>query len=172
MCTRTQFTWLFCVCVGCSSTARASCHVQKRLNNFDLEHPVFLPQVQHPHKFTLQKENKIAKKQIKERPAKFIRPKLVQYMTTIDGIPANIKYCEIFTNSFCSYPVFHGAKAEVLKSSCDVFGEPRAKHVLVCSKLVSGLPDNGIHHVQACYLVLRLTLKRAVKNRFELIHVC
>lgn len=59
-----------------------------------------------------------------------------------------------------SYPILYGAETEVLKCSCNVFGESWAKNILVRSKLVSGLPDNGIHHIQACYLVLRLTLER------------
>lgn len=68
----------------------------------------------------------------------------------------------------CSYPVLYGAKAEVLKSSCNVFGEPWAKHVLVCSKLVSGLPNNRVHYIQACYLVFRLTLERAGREKKDL----
>lgn len=57
-----------------------------------------------------------------------------------------------------SYPVLQRAKAEVLKSSCYVFGKSWAKHILVWSKLVPGLPDNRIHHIQACYLVFGFTL--------------
>lgn len=62
-----------------------------------------------------------------------------------------------------TYPVFHWAKAEILKGFCDVFGESWAKHILVCSKLMSGLPDNGIHHVQTRNLVLGLTLEEEIK---------
>lgn len=50
-----QITWLICACVECSSAARASCHVQERLNNLNLKHTILLPQVQHTHNFTLQR---------------------------------------------------------------------------------------------------------------------
>lgn len=64
------------------------------------------------------------------------------------------------------------AKAEVLKGSCNIFGKPWAKHVLVGSKLVPRLPNNGIHHIQASYLVLRLTLARTdVETDGGLVHV-
>lgn len=58
-----------------------------------------------------------------------------------------------------TYPVLHWAKAEILKGFCYVFGESWAKHIFVCPKLVSGLPDNRIHHIQTCYLVLGFTLE-------------
>lgn len=74
---------------------------------------------------------------------------------------ATFLHKEISNTTLWSYPVLHWAKAEVLKSPCDVFGKPWAKHVLVRSKLMSGLPDDGIHHIQARYLVLRLALRRA-----------
>lgn len=59
---------------------------------------------------------------------------------------------------FQSYPVLYGTETKVLESSRDVFGEPRTKDVFVWSELVSGLPHNGIHHVQASHFILRLTL--------------
>lgn len=62
------------------------------------------------------------------------------------------------TSSFSSHPVLYGAVAEVLKSPCNVFGESWSKHILICSKLVSGLSDDGVHHVKTCYFILRLTL--------------
>lgn len=62
------------------------------------------------------------------------------------------------TSSFSSHPVLYGAVAEVLKSPRNVFGESWSKHVLICSKLVSGLSDDGVHHVKTCYFILRLTL--------------
>lgn len=64
-----------------------------------------------------------------------------------------------------TYPVLHWAKAEILKGLGDVFGESWAKHILVCSKLMSRLPDNRIHHIQTCYLVLGFTLKRKKTNK-------
>ena len=49
----TLITWLVRAWVWCSSAAGPSCHVQKRLNNLDLEHTILLPQVQHPYDLTL-----------------------------------------------------------------------------------------------------------------------
>ena len=79
---------------------------------------------------------------------------------------------ETWTRSWCSYPVFYRANAEVLKRSCDIFGKSWAKHILVRSKLVSGLPNNGIHHIQACYLVLRLALGKAEGQNRLSIQIC
>lgn len=62
------------------------------------------------------------------------------------------------TSSFSSHPVLYGAVAEVLKSPRNIFGESWSKHILICSKLVSGLSDDGVHHVKTCYFILRLTL--------------
>lgn len=143
-----QITWLICACVESSSTARASCHVQERLNNLNLKHPILLPQVQHPHNLTLQRN---IWKQGNWWSSSCQNPSTSSFVLVVTTT--------IFiTVNSCYYPVLYWTMAEVFKSSCDVFGEPWAKHILVRSKLVSGLPDDGIHHVEACYLVLRLTL--------------
>lgn len=45
MCVDTQITWLISACVGRSSTAGTSCHVQEGLDDLNLEDSILLPQV-------------------------------------------------------------------------------------------------------------------------------
>lgn len=155
MLTIVQITRLICVYERCSSTARASCHVQEGLNHFNLKHPILLPQVQNSHNLALR---------IKMLKTKKFH-QICQQLSSFSRIAIQNLTC--FINS---YPVFYGAKAKVLKSSCDVFGEPWTKYIFVWPKLVSGLPNDGIHHIQTCHLILRLTLEKSDKNiqRFQI----